>query len=102
MRMRGAEPALVQQVASMPAEEGYKRFLRWRARGFLPSDASYFDRAQVLADAGFGTEALDNLARSVKAREPLAVKIYSTPAFLSLRTHPRYQALVRAVGVPVF
>lgn len=85
----------------MPAEAAYKQFLAWRAREFLPPNAFYFDRAQVLADAGFGTEAIDNLDRSVAAREPLAVKILSSPSFLSLRTNPRYQDLVRAVGAPV-
>jgi hypothetical protein len=99
MRMRESDPALVREVAGMPAEAGYRRFLTWRARHFLPSGASHFDQAQVLADAGFGTEALDHLARSVAAREPQAIKIYSSPSFMTLRANPRYQALVRAVGV---
>jgi DNA-binding winged helix-turn-helix (wHTH) protein len=98
MRMKKADSALIQRIERMPAEAAYKQFLLWRARNFLPPDASYFDRAQVLADAGFSTEALDNLARSVAAHEPLAVKISSSPAFMGLRTNPRYQALVRTVG----
>jgi DNA-binding winged helix-turn-helix (wHTH) protein len=99
MRMRDAKPELTARIERMPAEAAYKEFLQWRARAFLPPNAFYFDRAQVLADAGFGTEALDNLARSVAAREPLAIKIRSSPAFMGLRTNPRYQMLVRSVGL---
>ena len=97
MRAQGADAATIARLANMPAEPAYKEFLRWRARHFLPPDAFHFDRAQVLADAGFWTEALDSLARSVGAHEPLAVKIRSSPAFMGLRTNPRYQALVRRV-----
>ena len=95
--MRESDPALAMEIGKMPAEAGYRRFLQWRARNFLSPDASYFDRAQVLADAGLTTEAVDNLSRSVAAREPLAVKILSSPAFMSLRANPRYQALVATV-----
>jgi hypothetical protein len=83
----------------MPTEAAYRQFLIWRAHDFLERDSLYFDRAQVLADAGFDTEALHNLARSVAVHEPLAVKIISSPAFMKLRTNPRYQALVRQVGL---
>lgn len=98
MRATNARPSLVRQIEQMPAEAAYKQFLVWRARNFLLPDAFYFDRAQVLADAGFDTEALDNLERSVAAHEPLAVKIRSSPAFMKLRTNPRYQALATRVG----
>ena len=98
MRATNAKPDVVRQIERMPAEQGYKQFLAWRAREFLPSDSFYFDRAQVLADAGFDTEAIDMLSRSVDAHEPLAVKIRSSPAFMKLRTNPRYQALAAKVG----
>lgn len=98
MRAREANPQLVQQIEHMPAEAAYKRFLIWRARNFLPPNSFYFDRAQVLADAGFENEALGNLERSVAAREPLAVKIRSSPAFMKLRSNPRFLALSALVG----
>ena len=90
---------LIQTVENAPAEDAYRQFLIWRARHFLPPDSFHFDRAQVLADAGFDGEAINELTRSVQAREPLAVKIRSSPAFIKLRTNPRYQALVRQVGL---
>jgi hypothetical protein len=41
---------------------------------------------------------LDALQKSISTREPLAVKIASTPSFGALRGNPRFDQLVRAVG----
>ena len=98
METRNADGAAIEQVRRLPAEAAYKQFLGWRAQNFLPPDAAHFDRAQLLADAGFREEALDQLARSVAAHERLAVKILSSPSFQMLRSDPRFQALARKVG----
>jgi DNA-binding winged helix-turn-helix (wHTH) protein/tetratricopeptide (TPR) repeat protein len=95
----GASPDSVRSVRSARAGEGYERFLQWRARYFLPAGAPWFQRAQVLADAGHRQEALNALGRSVAAREPLAVKIASTPSFAILRSSARYRDLAKQVGV---
>jgi DNA-binding winged helix-turn-helix (wHTH) protein len=78
--------------------EAYSSFLSWRARHFLPAGAAWFQKAQVLADAGDTSAALNALERSISTREPLAVKIASTPSFVTLRGNPRFRQLVRAVG----
>ena len=101
MKRVGASPDAVRDVQSPDAAPGYARFLQWRVVHFLPAEASWFQRAQVLADAGRSGAALDALSRSVGAREPLAVKIASTPSFASLRTNPRFRALAARVGVSV-
>jgi DNA-binding winged helix-turn-helix (wHTH) protein len=98
MHKLGASAGAVRAVRHVSAAEGYRRFLEWRARHFLPADAPWFQRAQVLADAGHRREALAALDRSVAAREPLAIKIASTPSFASLRSDPRFRRLARQVG----
>ena len=98
MRLVGADAAAIAEVASLPRTQAYARFLDWRADHFLPVEAPAFQRAQVLADAGRGSAALETLAESVAKREPLAVKIHSTPSFEGLRTNPRYRVLAKRVG----
>ncbi len=95
-----AAPSRIERVQDHPPASGYAEFLDWRVRNFLPADAPWFQRAQVLAEAGRRPEALDNLARAVAAHEPLAVKIASTPSFAILSAEPRFQSLTQAVGVP--
>ena len=52
----------------------------------------------MLADAGNRVEALHALERSVALREPMAVKIASTPSFAAMRGDSRFARLVSAVG----
>ena len=99
MAARRADGAAMAQVAALPAPAAYARFLDWRTRHFLPADAPMFQRAQLLADAGRTSEALALLGRSIAAHEPLAVKIASSPSFAAMHGDPRFQAMVRAVGV---
>lgn len=94
-------PAQAQAVARLERKsprDAYRSFLHWRARHFLPAGAAWFQKAQVLADAGDTGAALDALGKSISTREPLAVKIASTPSFGALRGNPRFDQLVRAVG----
>ena len=101
MRKVGASPHAIAQLRTVDATAGYARFLQWRAEHFLPENAPWFQRAQVLADAGYGQQALDALGRSVAAREPFAIKIGSTPSFASLRANRRFRRLAAQVGVRV-
>jgi DNA-binding winged helix-turn-helix (wHTH) protein len=101
MRKVGASPHAIAQLRTVDATAGYARFLQWRAEHFLPENAPWFQRAQVLADAGYGQQALDALGRSVAAREPFAIKIGSTPSFASLRADRRFRRLAAQVGVRV-
>ncbi len=101
MRKAGASTNSIRSVRSAGAREGYEQFLQWRARHFLPASAPWFQKAQVLADAGHEQEALDALSRSVAAREPFAMKIGSTPSFASLRSDSRFRQLAQQVGVKV-
>ena len=62
----------------------------------LPANAPWFQKAQVLADAGNRVEALHALERSVALREPMAVKIASTVPFTVVDAYDRLVARGRA------
>lgn len=93
-----AAPERIARIRALPAAASYAEFLDWRVTNFLPAHAPWFQRAQILADAGRDDEALDSLARAVAAHEPLAVKMASSPSFIGLRATPRFRALAEAVG----
>jgi DNA-binding winged helix-turn-helix (wHTH) protein len=99
MAASGADRKAIDAVRSASPRVAYDTFLHWRAEHFLPDDASWFQQAQVLADAGLVDRSLGRLERSVRAREPMAVKIASTPSFAGFGTNPRYRTLLRAVGL---
>lgn len=92
-----ADPSTVAAVRDASPEDGYRAFLDWRVRGFLPSGEHWFQRAQIEAEAGRLQEALTSLERAITARDPLAVKIGSTPEFERLASSPRYKALLDQV-----
>ena len=100
MSVLNAAPERIERVRILPAAAGNAEFLDWRVGRFLPANAPWFQRAQVLADAGRNAEALESLARAVAAHEPLAVKIASTPSFRALSGEPRFRILAQRVGVP--
>ena len=100
MRKVGADAKAVLSVGQGDSRTGYALFLDWRADHFLPNDAPLFQRAQLFADAGREQEALAMLEKSIARREPLAVKIGSSPSFSLLRRNPRFRALAMKVGVP--
>lgn len=99
MERVGAPTALLSTVQVADPRQARRLFLKWRSLSFLPPGAPWFQRAQVLADAGDTNGALEALERSVADREALATKIYSTPSFAGLRQDPAYRALVRQVGL---
>jgi DNA-binding winged helix-turn-helix (wHTH) protein len=99
MMRLSAAPDVVARVRQLPPYGAYREFLYWRARHFLPADAPWFQKAQVLADARDDEAAIAALERSVSLREPMAVKIASTRSFGSLRGDPRFARLVTEVGI---
>ena len=68
MAVTGAGPGAVETVRTLPPRAAYAAFLRWRAEHFLPDGASWFQQAQVMADAGLVQSSLDRLERSIRAR----------------------------------
>jgi len=101
LRLMAQAPATTADIARVEraaATDGYSAFLSWRARHFLRPGAPWFQQAQVLADAGETRSALSALEQSIARREPMAVKIASTPSFDRMRGDPRFRALVDAVG----
>ena len=98
MERAGATRAAIDEVRERKPRDAYAAYLGWRARSFLPANAPWFQKAQVLADAGNRVEALHALERSVALREPMAVKIASTPSFAAMRGDSRFARLVSAVG----
>lgn len=95
----GAPAPLLARIEASDPRKARRLFLKWRSQSFLPSSAPWFQRAQVLADAGDAVGALRALHRSVAGREAMATKIYSTPSFAGLQQNPAYRALVRQVGL---
>jgi DNA-binding winged helix-turn-helix (wHTH) protein len=93
-----ATPAAIEQVRAKEPRQAYQTFLTWRAHNFLPANASWFQKAQVLADAGDTQSALKALQQSIARREPTAVKIRSTPGFAAMRGNPSFDQLSKAVG----
>ena len=98
MQRGGATRAAINEVRERKPRDAYAAYLDWRARHFLPANAPWFQKAQVLADAGDQAAALHALEQSVALREPMAVKIASTPSFAAMRGDPRFARLVSAVG----
>jgi DNA-binding winged helix-turn-helix (wHTH) protein len=94
----GADPAFISLVRDAAPAAGYRHFLLWRVAHFPPARTSWFQRAQLQAEAGQFDAALASLERAVAARDPLAIKMRSTPAFARLAGSARYRALLRAVG----
>jgi DNA-binding winged helix-turn-helix (wHTH) protein len=85
MRTAAADSKAIAAVADAPAKIGYARFLRWRVGHFLPPTGQWFQRAQLEAEAGLYRDALASLDKAMAARDPLLVKIASTPEFMPLR-----------------
>ena len=98
MNRLGAAPADTDAVAQASPVAGYRRFLDWRATHFLPPSGHWFQRAQVLAEAGQTEAAINSLEQAAAARDPSMVKIRTTPEFRSLAGSERFQLLWRAVG----
>ena len=97
MEAAGAQREAMDQLREGPAAEAYSHFLGWQASAFLPRQASAFQQAQVQAAARDYSTAFDSLDRAYRAREPLLVKLGSTPEFAPMKSDPRFRAMLRAV-----
>ena len=93
-----ASPSKIDEVRRKSPREAYRTFLIWRSQNFLPGTAPWFQKAQVLADAGDTPAALQALEHSIARHEPMAIKIASTPGFAAMLGDPRFERLVGAVG----
>jgi DNA-binding winged helix-turn-helix (wHTH) protein len=88
----------ISMVRDTPPEIGYASFLEWRVDEFLARGDRWFQRAQLQAEAGDLGAALDSLERALAVRDPLLVKLRTTPEFQPLMDEPRFRAILRAVA----
>jgi len=85
------------------ARGGYREAMRSAARAltvrFRTTYGTPMDVAYLYVVAGDHAEALDWLERAFDVRDPQLLGI-GTPFFDSLRSEPRYQSLLRRIGLP--
>ena len=96
---RTVEAALDQEYA----RDGYREAMRSAARAltvrFRTTYGTPMDVAYLYIAAGDHAEALDWLERAFDVRDPQSLGI-GTSIFDSLRSEPRYQSLLRRIGLP--
>ncbi len=97
MHERDASPNEIAAVTASSPVTGYQHFLRWRVGDFARADNSWFRHAQRLAEAGLYDAAADGLNRAFEARDPLLIKLASTPEFEKLLARPSIKAIWIAV-----
>ena len=95
MQEMGAKADELAHVSSGDAITGYAAFLEWRITAF--TGTSWFQRAQLLAEAGQMEAASAALWQSFRAREPHLVKLASTIEFRRLRGSASYSKILTAV-----
>jgi tetratricopeptide (TPR) repeat protein len=71
--------------------------LRTRSR---QTYVSAFYLALVYAGLGMRDETMEHLERAVEERQPYLVGLNVEPPFLGLHDDPRFQAIVRRIGIP--
>ncbi len=83
---------------------GYKATLQWRLDGLKKRAktryVSLWDLAELSASLGRPAEALRYLQEALDQRLPDLVFLKQDPYFDSLHSDPRYQAIVKRVGLP--
>ena len=72
-----ANGTAIAKVQQDPAVDGYFAFLDWRTRNFGGSD--WFQRTQLLAEAGQLNAAEAALRKSYLAREPHLIRLRTEP-----------------------
>jgi TolB-like protein/DNA-binding winged helix-turn-helix (wHTH) protein len=103
MRLDG-DPESALAVHRAFARGGYKAVLEYHL-GELRKDAAHgyvspFLLAEACSDLKRKDEALSYLEAAYQERSPKLVHIQSTPRFDFLHSEPRYQAIVRKMGLP--
>ena len=61
---------------------------------------SHVDLAGLYAEAGQADAAFAQLDEAFERREPQLLHVVAAPAFDGLRQDPRYDALLRRIGIP--
>ena len=82
--------------------EGERGFREAYVEGLRPQEGAWahdFNMAAGLANLGRTEEALDLLEKVVDERHAIAIQIGVQPSFDVLRDEPRFQALLKRVGV---
>lgn len=97
MQAVAADESAVTEVSRGGAMAGYRRFLDWRVTNLFRAQGHWFQRAQLQAAAGHHMAALDDLDRAFAERDPLLVKLASTPEFAPLSRSPRFRSILAAV-----
>jgi TolB-like protein/DNA-binding winged helix-turn-helix (wHTH) protein len=99
----GIKPATGAELEQAYKSSGFRGFCRKRleldSRGIEVGLGNDGDRAEVYAALGEQTKALDLLEKAGKEQSTWLEFLNVDPAFDSLRSEPRFQALVREVGL---
>jgi DNA-binding winged helix-turn-helix (wHTH) protein/tetratricopeptide (TPR) repeat protein/TolB-like protein len=95
----GTNESEVQQYRSAYEKAGWLGVTKVRASKFDASAANYFDGAVIYAKLGERDKAFEYLEKSFQGREWLMHLIEVDPRLDPLRSDPRYEALVRRIGV---
>jgi tetratricopeptide (TPR) repeat protein len=73
-----------------------EELLRRSSRGYV----SAYYIAMVYAGLGMRDQALDYLDKAIDERQPFLVLLAVDPPFLPFHDHPRFQAVLRRIGIP--
>jgi TolB-like protein len=99
----GANPGWVDDIERAYRESGPREAMSVAARNLIASqdDPSPYAVATYFARAGDHPSALDWLEKAADQRSASLPHLYADPAFDELRNEPRYEALLRRIGMGV-
>jgi tetratricopeptide (TPR) repeat protein len=101
--MRRGDSELVDAMALGYAEGGYQGAMRHGSDVLATRPArnvSYVEMAYFHLRAGENDRTLDSLEQGYQARDPNLPYISVNPHYDSLRSHPRFESLIRRMGLP--
>ena len=103
MTLDGADDAVMAEIQELSPSDQISAYWNWSLdtlTSVTPDKMPHIRRAMALSALGRTGEALDSLERSLEAREPPLVFIMGDVLLAPLHHEPRFQAVVRAVGIP--
>jgi len=102
MRRRGATGRELASIDSADTSAALESYLRWtleRAQRISGNvTISHYRIAQLYAELGEKDRALESLTRAFSANDPMLVFLNVDPAYDSLRSDPRFVALIHRTG----
>ena len=103
-RPNGGDPAAAAALKEKFEKEGIQGFLRTRIARALEQTrsgggGSPMTLAQLYAFLGDRDEAVHWIEKAVEQRQSLVVFVNQHPMYASLREHPRFQQIVRRIGL---